>query len=427
MAIYDDLKNMENEIIKCMSCGNCQAVCPIYKEELGEMGVARGKIQLAKALIDGKLEYTNKMAEILSLCLTCKACAANCPCGVRPDRIILAARAALVRKKGLHPLKRRIFDVLKRPKLFKFGMTAGSKFQGLGMKKVKGKNLASPRLPIGLDMRRVIPQLADRSLINELPRVNKADNPQCRVAFFVGCVNNYIYTDVGKSVVNALLANNVEVVIPENQHCCGIPTLMHGDMDTAKKIAKYNLTELRKEKVDYIVTACGTCGGALSHHYLDLLENDSSFFPLAQEISKKVYDISEFLVEVIDYKKPLGSVEERITYHDPCHLVRGEKPVAAQPREILKAIPDLEFVEMSMPDRCCGSAGSFSLTHYEMSSAIRNKKIDDVLSVKPTMLVTSCGACRMQLEDGLHQAGEDIPVRHTVQLLEKSYQGAPKA
>lgn len=421
MAIYDDLKNIENEIIKCMNCGNCQAVCPIYKETLEETGVARGKIQLARALLEGKLEYTDKMAELLSLCLTCRACGANCPCGVQPEKIILATRAAMARKKGLPTLKRRIFDVLKRPKLFKFGMAAGSKFQGLGMKKVRGKNLASPRFPIGLDMRRVIPRLADTPLIKELPRVNKVDNPRCRVAFFTGCVNNYIYTDVGKSVVNVLLANDIEVVIPEHQHCCGIPTLMHGDLDTAKEIAKYNLNQLSKENVDYIVTACGTCGSALSHHYLDILGNVSGYINVAKKIGPKVYDISEFLVDVIDYKKPQGEVKERVTYHDPCHLVRGDRVVAKQPRKILKSIPGLEFIEMSKPDRCCGSAGSFSLTHYEMSSSIRNKKTDDIISVNPTILVTSCGACKMQLEDGLHQAGKDIPVVHVAQLLEKSY------
>jgi glycolate oxidase iron-sulfur subunit len=330
MAIFDDIKNIEDEIIKCMNCGNCQAVCPIYKETLGETGVARGKIQLAKALLKGKLEYTDKMADILALCLTCRACSANCPCGVQPDKIILATRAALVKKKGLHPLKRSLFGVLKKPKLFRFGMNTGSVFQGLGMKRIKGKNLASPRLPIGLDMRRVIPPLAPKSLIKELPRVNKVDKPKYRVAFFTGCVNNYIYTDLGKSVVNVLLANDIEVVIPKNQHCCGIPIIVHGDMDTAKLIAKYNLDVLSKEDVDYIVTACGTCGGALNHHYLDLLENEESHIDLAKKIAEKVYDISEFLTEIVKFKKPKNEVKEHVTYHDPCHLVRGHKVVASR-------------------------------------------------------------------------------------------------
>ncbi len=421
MAIYDDIKNIESEIIKCMNCGNCQAVCPIYKETLGETGVARGKIKLAKALLDGELEYTDKMADILSLCLTCRACSVNCPCGVQADKIILATRAALVKRKGLHPLKRSIFGVLKKPKVFRLGMNTGSIFQGVGLKRVKGKNLASPRLPIGLDMNRVFPRLASKSLIKELPRVNKVDKPKYRVAFFTGCVNNYMYTDVGKAVVNVLLANDIEVVIPEEQHCCGIPTLVHGDVDTARKIARYNLDVLYKEDVDYIVTACGTCGGAFNHHYLDLLENDADYLSIAKKISEKVYDISEFLTEVIDFKKPKGEVKERITYHDPCHLVRGHKVVATQPRKILNAIPGLEFIEMSKPDRCCGSAGSFTITHYKLASSIGDKKIDDILSVNPSTVVTSCGSCKMHLEDGLHQNKKDIPVVHVVQLLEKSY------
>ncbi|MEW6623456.1 MAG: (Fe-S)-binding protein [Bacillota bacterium] len=421
MALYADLRNIEEDIIKCMNCGNCQAVCPIYKETLKESGVARGKIQLAKALIDGKLDYTDKMEEILSLCLTCKACAANCPCGVHPDKIILAARAAMVKKKGLHPLKRRIFGVLKKPKLFRLGMNIGSFLQGLGLKRIKGKNLASARFPLGLDMRRVIPPLASKSFIEQSRQIKKVDKPKYKAAFFAGCVNNYVYTDVAEAVVDVLLANNVEVIVPQDQHCCGIPILMHGDVDTAKEIAKYNLNQLGKEQVDFIITACGTCGGALKYHYVDLLKEEDGYNSLAHKISDRVYEVSEFMVEVLDFRKPGGKVEARVTYHDPCHLVRAKKVVAAQPREVLKSIPGIELVEMAKPDRCCGSAGSFSLTHYEMSGLIRDKKIDAVLAAKPTMVVTSCGACRMQLEDGLHQAGVDIPVRHVAQVLAEAY------
>ena len=101
MSYYDLLETINAEIAKCMKCGNCQAVCPIYKEDMAEWSVARGKIKLAKDLLEGRLDYTPRIEEIFSLCLTCQACAENCPCGVRPDKIILATRAAIARAKGL--------------------------------------------------------------------------------------------------------------------------------------------------------------------------------------------------------------------------------------------------------------------------------------------------------------------------------------
>ena len=125
---------LKAEIAKCMQCGNCQAVCPIYKEEMAEWSVARGKINLARGLLEGRLSYTDRMEEIFNLCLTCQACVENCPCGVRPDKIILATRALLAREKGLPALKKYAFAALKRPGQFKLGLRIGSKLQGFGLK-----------------------------------------------------------------------------------------------------------------------------------------------------------------------------------------------------------------------------------------------------------------------------------------------------
>jgi len=422
VTFYDSLKNAEEEIIKCMKCGNCQAVCPIYKETLGESSVARGKVQLARALLKGELKHTRKLDELFSLCLTCKACAANCPCGVQPDKIILTARAAMVRKRGLSSAKKSIFNVIKKPGRFKLTLRAGRRLQVLGLKKIKGKNLASPRLPIGLDRRRVVPPLAEKTLIEELPRVNSVDQPKFKVVFFTGCINNYVYTDTGKSVVKVLNANNVEVILPENQHCCGIPIFMNGDLQTAKEIARHNITVLERENADAIITACGTCGEALGRYYSEILEDDPNFAEKARKISSKVYDVSQFLVEKVGLRQPQSTLNLRVTYHDPCHLARGMN-VSAQPRQIIKSIPGVKLVEMHSPDRCCGNAGSFSLTHYEISRKIGDKKIDDILSVKPDAAISGCGACRMQLEEGLYRRKAEIPVMHFAQLLAKAYRG----
>lgn len=414
------LARVEEEIHKCMKCGNCQAVCPVYKETNLEGGVARGKIQLAAALLKGDLEYTKSLQDKFQVCLTCKACNANCPCGVKVDEIILATRAALAKECGINLIKKVAFAALKKPGLFDFGLKLGGRLQGFGLKHQK-ENIYSPRFPVGLDMRRVFPSLAKQTFRDSVQEVNKANNPKYKVAFFTGCVTNYIYSDVGQAAVNVLTNNQVEVIVPKEQHCCGAPVLIHGDRATAKEMGKSLVKIFYKLDVDALITPCGTCGESFKHNYLELLGDDHEYGKMAKELSEKTYDISEFLIDKVKINpKKLKPVNMKVTYHDPCHLVRGMN-VSRQPRELLKMIPGLEFVEMKKPDRCCGGAGSFSLTHYDLSMNIHKAKNDDIKSTGAEALITGCGSCRMQIEDGLFQAKMNLPVLHTIELLSRAY------
>lgn len=166
------LKMVEEEIAKCMKCGNCMAVCPIYKETKLESGVARGKIQLAASLLKGELENSKSLQDKFGYCLTCKACNSICPCGVKPDEIILATRAALAEDVGLPFLKQSIFKFVGSPKLFDLGMKTGAKFSGLALKRQADKAY-SLRFPIGLDMKRVFPPLASKTFRDSMPEVIK--------------------------------------------------------------------------------------------------------------------------------------------------------------------------------------------------------------------------------------------------------------
>ncbi|MDK2822553.1 MAG: glycolate oxidase iron-sulfur subunit [Clostridia bacterium] len=421
MTMYDSLETVKAELAKCMKCGNCQEVCPIYLEERKEGTVARGKIKLVEAVLKGDLKYTDGFAEKLALCLTCKACNAKCPCGVKVDKIILGTRAAIVKNKGLHPLKKFIFGTLKRPGLFNFGLKTGSVFQGLVFKKHKSLNGSYPRFPFGLDLKRIIPPLASTPLRDQLPEVVKVDNPVKKVAFFTGCTMNYLYVDAGKAVVNILKRNNVEIVIPKDQHCCSMPIIAHGDAETAKEMAKSHVDIFGKLDVDAIITTCGSCGCTFGHHYQELLEDDPEYYEKAKAIAAKIIDISDFIVKEIGLDKvKLGPVNMKVTYHDPCHLNRG-MGVKDSPREILKAIPGLEFVEMKNADRCCGSAGSFSLTHYDLSMDIHKHKTEAIKATGADAIVTGCGSCIMQITDGMNRFDLNLPIYYTVEILAKSY------
>lgn len=420
MSYLRQFPEIENELIKCMKCGNCQAVCPLYKETKSEGTVARGKIRLAEAVLNGELKPTNELAKIFDKCLTCKACAANCPCGVQPDKIVLAARAALVKERGLPPAKKLLFKCLSTPTVFKTGMSIGSKAQGLFFK-LTGQKM-SPRYPIsGLALRRVMPTLADKSFLDTVPEINKVYSPKKKIAFFAGCTTNFIYPQVGYALLEVMKHNNIEVVVPKEQHCCGTPVLLHGDVETATEMAKSHVDIFSKYDVDAIISVCGTCGESFKKHYPELLKDIPGYNQNAIMLSEKTYDIAQFLVNIISFNRDnLGPVKRTVTYHEPCHVGRG-MGATKEPVEIIKSIPGVKFNPLKQPNRCCGGAGSFSLTHYNLSYDILKTKLSDIDSSQADTVITGCGSCRMQLCDGITQEKMRQPVMHTVELLAESY------
>ncbi|MHB1418173.1 MAG: (Fe-S)-binding protein [Bacillota bacterium] len=419
MSIYDSLAAVQSEIDKCMRCGNCQAFCPIYRETRNESGVARGKIALAEALLMGRLQPSKAISNRLDLCLTCKACQANCPSGVRVDRIIYAARALLFRSTGLPLLKKTAFYSLKRQTLMGRMVRAAGNIQGIASYRTGSDDHRKLRFPLGMVLKRVVPSLPKRSLREELPSVIRTKEKKKRVAFFTGCLTNYVYTDIGKAVVNVLTAQGAEVIIPREQHCCGMPFFLSGDLVTAAAMARSHISIFNRMEYDALVTACPTCAGAFKEHYPELLEDDKEYSPMARKVSNKTYEITEYLIAA-GFKLPDAGLSAVVTYHDPCHLGRG-CGISSQPREIIKAIPGVRLVEMQFPDRCCGGAGSFSLFHYQLSMDITLKKVADIQGTGAQLVITGCPACRMQITDGLNRSGSPQSVLHTVQLLERAY------
>lgn len=425
---HDDLAIVQEELDKCMKCGNCMAVCPVYGADKIESAVTRSKITVAQAILAGDLELDDpQVYEMLFNCLVCKSCMTNCPTKVNFDRIMLALRAALVRKNGLPWLKKAIFSTLKHPKFFDAGLRVGAAMQGLAFKSEKGGKAISPRAPfakvgapIGFDGDRQMPSISITPLRDRVPEIVRAAGSTLKVAFFTGDSLNYFYPDAGKDLIDVLTANNVEVHIPKGQNCCGVPVLVHGDIETVRTLAKNNIDTFEATGCDYLITGCGSCGGAWQHDYVELLAKDPVYGPKAKHWAERTYDISTFLTKVIKLREPKGRIDKTVTYHDPCHLKKSMK-VFAEPREILKSIPGLTFKEMAAPDACCGSGGSFVLSHYETSSAIGKKKAEDIQRTQADTVSTGCPACMMQLLDNVNRCGGQQDVVHYISLLAESY------
>ncbi len=420
-TLYDELELVRGELSKCMKCGNCMAVCPVYIADKAEAGVARGKIVLAEAVLAGEASLDDEDIVLrLFNCLVCKSCMQICPSGVNFDRIMLSLRSAIVRKRGLHPLKRLIFGALKRRKVFDAGMKVGAAVQGVVLRRCSGQNAYSPRFPIGLEMRRVSPRLCSTTFRSSAPERITPPTPKATAAFFTGCSINYIYPQVGFDVADVLKKNHVEVIIPKEQSCCGMVVFAHGDVVTAREMARNNLDVFERTGAGYIVTACGSCGSSLQHEYAELLRDDPEYHKKAEYWACRTYDISTFLTKVIDYRRPRGKVDSVVTYHDPCHL-KKTMGVHKEPRDIMKSIPGLVLNEMSRPDACCGGGGSYSITHYRTSTVIGRRKSADIDLTGARKVVTGCPACMMQLLDLAANFGEGVEVDHYIRLLAESY------
>lgn len=421
-------KEFENEIVKCSRCGACRSICPISLAENAENTTARSKIRMIEAVLEGELELTPAVQDRFDKCLLCMACKANCGSGVATDEIILGTRTHLVKRNGLNSFKRMAYTSLRYRRLFDLGLRMGAVFQWLVFKNLpngRGKVARIPLPAAGLNLRRVIPNLTSRPLRSRLPVMNKAKTAECkgRVAFFTGCALNYMYPQAGDAVVKILTGNGWDVIIPDEQCCCGKSAFTSGDVDTGRILAEQNIRSISAHAVDHVVIACGSCGEALQSEYERLLAG-SPQLAAWRELSEKVVDIAQFVVQHCDMSK-FGTLPLKITYHDSCHLVRGMK-VSAEPRQIFRSIPGLEYVEMKDADRCCGAGGTFSAAYYELSRKINDVKIDNVEATAMEYVVSGCPACQMHINDGLSRRNSPVKMLYTAELIAMAYDAGKK-
>jgi len=226
-----------------------------------------------------------------------------------------------------------------------------------------------------------------------------------------------MFASASQSTVRVLARNGCEVFTPQVT-CCGMPHLGYGELEVARELARQNIATFEGQELEAIVTDCASCGATL-REYRDLLAGDPDCAEQAAVFSAQVRDVSAYLDE-IGLELPKGKVELRVTYHDPCHLVRGQG-VAGQPRRLLKAIPGLELVEMAEADWCCGNAGSHAITDPQGSGEILDRKMAQVAATGAEVVASGCPGCQIQLWRGVRRAGLKMRVVHPIELLDQAY------
>ncbi len=417
----DPLKRVEDQLKKCVKCGACRQNCPAFTAFQREPAVARGKVALAQHLLGDDITLDDETYQAMSKCLLCGSCVDKCPNDVPTDEIVIAARESLARKRGLTTFHAAVGQVIKSRSRMKMGGKMASLFGPLFFKKVPETSGLRLRFPLPfVGNTRYIPEIAKDTFIDRHPEVIPGEPGKPRIAFFVGCMTNFVYTEVGEAVLKLFRHLGCTIIIPKEQQCCGLPGMSGGDLATVRDLAERNLVEFEKYEVDYVMTACATCGGALHRLYpLVIGKRNPELRERLDALAKKSIDASALLRQLgLDPVATGGGDALRVTYHDPCHL--RTHGIVKQPRELLKSTPGIELVEMAGADRCCGLGGTFNVYHYGSSMAINDVKSEAIMATGAQAVATGCPGCMMQLSDGLKQHGSAVEVVHTLQLLARS-------
>lgn len=433
---------------QCIHCGMCLQNCPTYVVLGKEADSPRGRIQLMRAVSDGRISLDGAFRDHLDLCLSCLSCQTACPSGVQYGTLIDTVRLTLaetytpgriekfVRWFGLQQFMPYLGRLRFAARLFKLYQLVGLqklvRAIDLLPKNLKAMEAILPPLPAShYDYSRPAPALGQK---------------HGTVAFFYGCLQDAFLGDVNKATIRVLQRNGYEVHFPQTQTCCGAAHDHTGDANGARALARKNIDAFLRSSLvekggrwhdfdvaqmpqdgraiedgggyDAIINNAGGCGAMLKE-YAHLLADDPAYAEKAKQFVNQVQDISEFLAKHLA-RAPQGRIEARVTYSDSCHL-RNKQKIIKQPRELLKQIPGVELIEMQSPDRCCGSAGVYNLMQVDSANEILDTRMQGIAATNADIIVTTNTGCHMQLIYGVRKAKLNARVMHLVELLDESY------
>ncbi len=414
-----------------MHCGLCLPTCPTYDATKLERNSPRGRIALMRAIADGQLDATRTFADEMYFCLGCLACMTACPAGVNYAELFENARAeaeesGALRKPGRSLLRSItlgwLFMDLRRLELVarvillwqETGLQAGLRRSGLLSLLPKRWRELEAMTP------HIEPQFSAERIAPVTPAFGSRKH---RVVLLTGCAQDAMFSDINADAAEVLARNGCEVVTPPEQSCCGSLHAHNGELELARELARRNINQFPPEQYDAIISNAGGCGSHLKH-YARLLADDPVYHQRAELWDKRVKDIHEWLGE-IQFTGPAARKlpPQTVTYHESCHLRHGQK-IALQPRQLLRAIPNLKLVDLPESDWCCGSAGIYNLIQPEMASQLLERKLNHIASTGASVVATANPGCLAYLATGLKRRGLVVRLAHPVTLLAEAYRGS---
>jgi glycolate oxidase iron-sulfur subunit len=424
----------EDILQRCIRCGLCLPTCPTYVETLSESSSPRGRIHLIEQVATGRLDVRDPgFAEQMYQCLDCRACEAVCPSGVEYGQLVEAARTQIERARP-RPLRQRAvrlvaFDgLLADVGRFRRAAALLRFYQRGGVRWLARKSglLATKRLGM---MENLLPEVPASFVVPDgqvYPPVGQVPR-RGRVALLAGCAMSTIFADTDRATIRVLTRKGFEVVLPAGQQCCGALTIHAGDLDRGRMLACANMLAFEDAQADYVITNAAGCGAALKE-YGRLFAADPAWRERAADFTSRVRDVTELLGDLLaagELDTGWASQPMRVTYQDACHLVHAQR-ISRQPRELLRAIPGLELIEMEEAALCCGSAGVYNLTRPAMAARLGQRKLRAIAATGAEVVVTANPGCALHLRALLRQAGSPVRIAHLMDVLDAAYTQLPE-
>ncbi len=399
------LKIAETMVSHCDRCGACLPVCPLFDVKGIEATSARGKNSIIRGLAQGELRPTRAVLKAVDFCLLCRACVEVCPANVPTDEAMVDVRQHLSDLFGGATLEYRIVgNILKRRWVVKIASFILSVLRKSGLNRLVPYGMAPDQYTRKVFLHAFAgPASVGRKVLPS----DKTIPAEAKVAYFHGCGMDMMFPEAARQSREVI---KMTTPVTERKNvCCGLPHLAHGLRNDFLELAKKNIAVF--EDADIVVTDCASCGSTLKG-YRFFFQDDPEMAGRAADFSKKVMDLTEYLVKA--GFKPRQRTSAVLTYHDPCHLARGQG-ITKQPRELLNAAGN--FVEMKGANVCCGGAGSFHLDYPDTAEKILAKKQRNIEESGASLVVTDCPGCLIQLSKAANASGGRFKAVHISQVI----------
>ena len=374
-------KTLEQEALICARCGYCRNVCPVYKVVGWESASPRGKLSLARQIfaLNDQEKLTDEFIHRMSQCTLCAACSQACSTDIDLRCLYM-------------DLRERVADMGKAPKGYK-------------------------ALWANLEANRNITTFNNKDRLDWAQDVDDPEQLEARegaeVCYFVGCVSSFFpqASEVALSVSEILTKAKIDfTTLGGDEWCCGFPLLASGRADEARTFMQHNVERIKALGIHTVIASCPSCHHVWKHSAAEFLDG----------YKLEIHHTSEYIARLIkESRLSLGEMQVRITYHDPCDLGRNGG-VFQPPRDIIQAIPGVEFIELAhnrMQSLCCGGGGNLQTVDADLASAITAMRIEEIKETGAGIVVSACQQCEQMLSASIRKAGLKVRVMDISQLI----------
>ncbi|MFH1629992.1 MAG: FAD-binding and (Fe-S)-binding domain-containing protein [Pseudomonadota bacterium] len=378
-------EEIDNELLACIYCGFCRLGCPTFSVTHRESRNARGRSVLAFNFLNGTVEPSRELAEAFYSCTTCQACTYFCPAKVKVDEIVEGVRE----------------------KLYKGGYTPEAVL-GVRDNILKAGNVFASAKEERVD---IYPPLLKQKAVEGTLK------SEAETLLFMGCVPSYLDMKMIPSLIKPLDAAGVDyTTLATEEGCCGFPMFLMGAREDFRANAEKLIKKIKATGANELVTPCAGC-----------FKTFKKLYPEIGDLGLEVYHSIHYLDKLINEGriKLKGDLGKKVTYHDPCDLGRAFK-IFEEPRNIIKNIPGIEYVEMArnrLQARCCGAGGGVQANNPDMAVAMGAERVRDALAVGAEIIVSGCAACKDNLRKGAKAIPKDergkIKVMDITELIAK--------